>query len=107
MDSLRLPGWARYTVAAAVLAAFAIAGFVLAARAPPSRTTSPEHGALPPAPRMTPAVPVGPVEAEMQNVLFHVDDRVVLRIDRLRGFLRPTSKSAPPWFDDPESFVLV
>jgi hypothetical protein len=107
MHSVRLPAWARYTVAAAVLAAFALAAFVLAARTPPSLTTSPEHAALPPAPRTTPGVPIGPVETEMQNVLFHVDDRVVLRIDRLRGFLRPTSKGAPPWFDDPESFVLV
>ena len=48
----------------------------------------------------------GPVEAEMQGVLYHVDDRVVLEIKHLRGALLPT-KDAPPWFDDPESFRLA
>jgi hypothetical protein len=52
-------------------------------------------------------VPVRPIEAEMRNVNFHVDDRVVLRIRRLRGLLRPTSPTAPPWFDDPASFTLA
>jgi hypothetical protein len=47
----------------------------------------------------------GPVEAEMRNVRYHVDDRVVLRIAYLRGSLRPTG-DAPPWFDDPRSFAL-
>jgi hypothetical protein len=47
----------------------------------------------------------GPVEAEMRNVDYHVDQRVVLRIDYLRGSLRPTS-DAPPWFDDPKSFTI-
>jgi len=50
--------------------------------------------------------PLGPVEAEMRHVLYHVDDRVVLRIEHLRGALLPT-KDAPPWFDDPESFTLA
>jgi hypothetical protein len=50
--------------------------------------------------------PRGPVEAEMRHVLYHVDDRVVLAIQHLRGALLPT-KDAPPWFDDPESFTLV
>jgi hypothetical protein len=48
----------------------------------------------------------GPVEAEMRHVLYHVDDRVVLLIQHLRGALLPT-KDAPPWFDDPESFTLA
>jgi hypothetical protein len=47
------------------------------------------------------------VEAEMQNVLYHVDQRVVLEIAHLRGALRPTRPNAPPWFDDPSSFVLA
>jgi hypothetical protein len=50
--------------------------------------------------------PRGPVEAEMRHVLYHVDDRVVLTIQHLRGALLPT-KDAPPWFDDPESFTLA
>lgn len=50
---------------------------------------------------------VGPIETEMRNVNFHVDDRVVLRIHRLRGVLRPTSPETPPWFDDPASFTLA
>jgi len=52
-------------------------------------------------------VPQGPVEAEMRNVLYHVDDQVVLRIAHLRGALDPTSRDAPPWFDDPKSFSLA
>jgi hypothetical protein len=48
----------------------------------------------------------GPVAAEMHNVDYHVDQRVVLRIGYLRGSLRPTT-DAPPWFDDPESFTLA
>ncbi len=50
---------------------------------------------------------VGPVEAGMRNVLYHVDDRVVLEIGHLRGALQPTRPDAPPWFDDPASFVLA
>jgi hypothetical protein len=42
----------------------------------------------------------------MRHVLYHVDDRVVLEIDHLRGALLPT-RDAPPWFDDPESFALA
>jgi hypothetical protein len=42
----------------------------------------------------------------MRNVMYHVDDRVVLEIGHLRGALRPTRSDAPPWFDDPSSFVL-
>jgi hypothetical protein len=46
------------------------------------------------------------VEAEMRHVLYHVDDRVILQIEYLRGALLPT-RDEPPWFDDPESFVLA
>jgi hypothetical protein len=51
-------------------------------------------------------VPQGPVEAEMRHVLYHVDDRVVLQIEHLRGALLPKGE-APPWFDDPESFTIA
>lgn len=43
----------------------------------------------------------------MRNVVYHVDDRVVLEIAHLRGALQPTRADAPPWFDDPASFVLA
>ncbi|HEX2451444.1 MAG TPA: hypothetical protein VHJ69_09890, partial [Gemmatimonadales bacterium] len=33
--------------------------------------------------------------------------RVVLEIGHLRGVLKPTQPNAPPWFDDPASFVLA
>src|SRR5512145_281486 len=49
---------------------------------------------------------LGPVEADMRHVRYHVDDRVELQIDYLRGALIPTTKD-PPWFDDPESFTLA
>ncbi|MGH7630729.1 MAG: hypothetical protein ACREOF_15355 [Gemmatimonadales bacterium] len=67
----------------------------------------------PQSPKLSPVLgratrtPVGLVEAEMRNVLYHVDDRVMLDIAHLRGALRPTRPDAPPWFDDPTSFVLA
>lgn len=42
----------------------------------------------------------------MRHVLYHVDDRVVLQIEYLRGALLPT-RDEPPWFDDPASFTLA
>jgi hypothetical protein len=42
----------------------------------------------------------------MRHVLYHVDDRVILQIEYLRGALLPT-RDEPPWFDDPESFSLA
>ena len=62
---------------------------------------------LPAALRKAENTSTGVVEAEMQNVLYHVDDRVVLRIAHLRGALEPTTRGAPPWFDDPKSFSLA
>lgn len=50
---------------------------------------------------------VGPVESEMRNVDYRVDDRVVLRIGYLRGTLRGTRHNEPPWFDDPSSFDIA
>jgi len=63
--------------------------------------------ALPPALARARTVAVGPVETEMRNVWYHVDQRVVLRVHHLRGVLRPTSPAAPPWFDDRTSFIVV
>jgi hypothetical protein len=65
-----------------------------------------ERAGLPKALARATHVARGPVDAEMRNVDYHVDQRVVLRIGYLRGSLRPTS-DAPPWFDDPKSFTLV
>lgn len=67
----------------------------------------PRRSALPRVLARADRVPVGAIETEMRNVNFHVDDRVVLRIHRLRGLLRPTSPDLPPWFDDPTSFTLA
>jgi hypothetical protein len=66
----------------------------------------PESAGLPAVLERATHVARGPVEAEMRNVDYHVDRRVVLRIDYLRGSLRPTS-DAPPWFDDPRSFTIA
>jgi len=74
----------------------------LQVQAPRAEAQSP-----PAALRKAERAPQGPVEAEMRNVLYHVDDQVVLRIAHLRGALDPTSRDAPPWFDDPKSFSLA
>src|SRR5262245_19346124 len=75
---------------------------VLQAQAPAAEAQRPPAALL-----KAERIPPGPVEAEMQNVLYHVDDRVVLRISHLRGALLPTKEDAPPWFDDPRSFSLA
>ena len=49
---------------------------------------------------------IGPVESEMRNVDYHVDDAVILKISYLRGTLRNTRPNEPPWFDDPTSFDI-
>jgi hypothetical protein len=72
-----------------------------------AETQTPEAAKLDPTLERASRAPVGPVETEMRNVLYHVDDRVVLDIGRLRGVLLPTSPREPPWFDDPTSFVLA
>lgn len=48
----------------------------------------------------------GAVGVEMQNVDFHIDSGMVLRIKRLRGELLPTKSGEPPRLDDKRSFVL-
>lgn len=50
---------------------------------------------------------IGPVESEMRNVDYHVDDHVILKIAYLRGTLRSTRPNEPPWFDDPTSFDIA
>lgn len=50
---------------------------------------------------------VGPVESEMRNVDYRVDDKVTLNISYLRGTLRSTRPNEPPWFDDPTSFDIA
>jgi hypothetical protein len=72
-----------------------------------AETQTPKNTAPPPVLERAIRSPVGPVEAEMQNVLYRVDDRVVLEIGHLRGVLKPTHPNEPPWFDDPASFVLA
>ncbi|MGH7519522.1 MAG: hypothetical protein ACREOC_18980 [Gemmatimonadales bacterium] len=74
---------------------------------PAAHRQAPQSPKLPPVLDRATRTPVGPVEAEMRNVLYHVDDRVVLEIGHLRGALRPTRPDAPPWFDDPASFTLA
>jgi hypothetical protein len=46
------------------------------------------------------------VQIEMRNVQLHVDDGIVLAIDRLRGEMISRSEGKPPVFDDPKSYVL-
>lgn len=107
MHSLQLsPRTRRVVLLLLIAAALGAGALLLRARAPGPAASSPGTP-LPPAARAAPTATIGPVEAEMHNVLFHVDDRVVLRIHDLRGRLRPTATDAPPWFDDPQSFVLV
>lgn len=46
------------------------------------------------------------VQGEMRNVDFHIDDGIVMHIDRLRGALLPARPNAPPLLDDKQSFTL-
>jgi hypothetical protein len=46
-----------------------------------------------------------PVEIEIRNVNFRIDQSIVLEIRRLRGEMVPTSASEPASFDDKNSFV--
>lgn len=87
-----------------------IAGFLLSTvvsqvGAQPKPTPRPTRQ-LPPALASAKQVGVGPVEGEMRNVDFRVDERVVLKISYLRGTLRNTRPNEPPWFDDPTSFEI-
>src|SRR6185503_7231982 len=46
----------------------------------------------------------GLTRVQMQNVDFHVDDNIVLRIRNLRGALLRKNKGTIPYFDDKQSF---
>lgn len=46
------------------------------------------------------------VDVEFRRVDFHLEEGIVLHIERLRGELVPTSASKPPTFDDKSSFTL-
>ena len=46
----------------------------------------------------------GLTRVQMQNVDFHVDDTIVLRIRTIRGALLRKNPAKPPFFDDRESF---
>ncbi len=50
---------------------------------------------------------IGPVESEMRNVDYRVDELVTLKISYLRGTLRSTRPNEAPWFDDPTSFDIA
>jgi hypothetical protein len=52
------------------------------------------------------AVPAKRTQAEMQNVLFHVDQTIVLLIHSLRGEFHDKSEGQPLNFDDKRSFVV-
>ena len=64
-------------------------------------------GDPPPALARADRAPRGPVEAEMRNVRYHAAPGVVLRVRFLRGTLARTSRDSPPWFEDPNSFVIA
>lgn len=52
------------------------------------------------------AVPANRTQAAMRNVLFHVDQTIVLRIHSLRGEFYDKSEGQPLNFDDKRSFVV-
>src|SRR5262245_7146407 len=58
-----------------------------------------------PAAPAKPAQAARPVQIEMRNVQLHVDEGIVLAVERLRGEMLSKSGS-PPVFDDPKSYVL-
>ena len=75
-------------------------------RAPAAHTAEPQ-----PPPAQTEAPPkttqsARPVQIEMRNVQLHVDDGIVLAIERLRGEMISKSPGRPPVFDDGRSYVL-
>jgi hypothetical protein len=82
-----------------ILCAILVLGACSRGPAPPPPAASPSP---PP-----PAAPVfGPVQIEMKHVRLHLDDRIVLDIDHLRGEMVSRVPSQPPIFDDPDSYAL-
>ena len=66
------------------------------AQSPPSQPEAPS--------KPTPSARA--VQIEMRNVHLHVDEGIVLAIDRLRGEMASRSAGRPPVFDDGRSYVL-
>ena len=85
---------------------FALVVLLAAGCSPQGKAQSSHQEGPPPALTRAFHTTRGPVEAEMRHVLYHVDDRVILQIEYLRGALLPT-RDEPPWFDDPQSFALA
>jgi hypothetical protein len=52
------------------------------------------------------ARPGTPVQAQMRNVDFHLDERIVVHIEYLRGQLLPSGGTSVPFFDDKRSFLF-
>jgi hypothetical protein len=48
----------------------------------------------------------GRVRAEMKGVDLRVDPSIVMEVRQLHGALVPTREGKPPWFDDPNSFLV-
>ncbi len=72
-----------------VLPLFAVLlGLALAGAAPTSETQS------------------GKVRAEMKGVDLRIEPTIVMEVRQLHGALVPTQEGKPPWFDDPNSFVV-
>jgi hypothetical protein len=91
-------------------------------RAPPAGKSAPTTAnratqtgkAAPQAKKATPAPQrsaergvAGAVQAEMRHVDFHIDEGIILRINRLRGQLVPSKPAGVPTLDDKSSFSLT
>lgn len=48
----------------------------------------------------------GLVHTEMRGVNLQIDSSAGMEVRHLRGALEPTHKGTPPWFDDPNTFVI-
>jgi hypothetical protein len=80
------------------------------------RTAPPDNGRPRPEPEPTigyahvnvpdEAVPASPTQTQMQNVDFHEDSTIILRIRHLRGEMADKKKGQPLNFDDKRSFVM-
>jgi hypothetical protein len=46
------------------------------------------------------------VQAQMRNVDFHLDERIIVNIEYLRGELVATGRGSIPYFDDKQSFLF-
>ena len=84
-------------------------GLTLLTSCADERATSADTAQPPPAQSEAPpkaAQSARPVQIEMRNVQLHVDDGIVLAIERLRGEMISKSPARPPVFDDGRSYVL-